>query len=230
MAPALRTPTAVVAAAVVFAGLAVIAHRAGNGTALDHRVLEWLVHHRDAVLTRWAIIITDLGSPVGVAVLALTVCAVWWWRSRSLRPAMVIAAATLSAGALSTATKLLVDAHRPASSLQLVVETDASFPSGHVTGTVALLGSIAALLARQSGALVRRIAVATTIFVGVAVALTRIYLGVHWLTDVVGGLVLGGTVAVVTHALSARGAPRDGVDGPGGDGTSIEAPATPMTS
>lgn len=229
MSPAFRTTAPVVAAAALFAVLTVIAHHAGSGTAFDHGVLKWLVPLRNPVLTRCAVAITDLGSPVGVAVLAVTASALWWWRSGSLRPAAVIAATTLGAGALSTATKMLVGAQRPASSVQLIVETDPSFPSGHVTGTVALLGSIAVIAARQSRAAVRRLAVAGTLLCGVVVALTRVYLGVHWLTDVAGGLTLGGAVALTTYAVYARAVPPDDADGPGG-ASSTNAPSTPATT
>src|SRR5882757_1418697 len=62
-----------------FVGLAVVAHRAQHGTALDHFVLGWMIDHRRDWLTTVAIIITNAGSPVAVGLLAALVAALLWW-------------------------------------------------------------------------------------------------------------------------------------------------------
>jgi membrane-associated phospholipid phosphatase len=109
----------------------------------------------------------------------------------------------LTAGAVAAVLKVLVDRPRPSAAYRLVAETDPSFPSGHATGTMALGLSAAIVVAVY---LLRRpIARALAVGVGVAIPLTvaasRLELGVHWPTDVVAGLALGATVALVTVAL-----------------------------
>ncbi len=197
------TPRAVCAAAVLsalFVGVALIARHAVAGTSLDHAELDWMVHHRSPALTWWAIAVTEVGSPVGVGVLAFVASVVAWRRYGSPRPAILVLATVAAVGVICTAAKVIVEARRPPPNLQLVLETDPSFPSGHVTGTLALLGALAAVSGHHVGAGARAALIAVAVVGTAAVALTRLYLGVHWVSDVLGGVLLGALAAVLAHA------------------------------
>ncbi|WP_238390696.1 MULTISPECIES: phosphatase PAP2 family protein [unclassified Mycolicibacterium] len=185
-----------------FVGVGFISHSARSGSAVDHRVLDWVVAQRNAWLTGIATLITDLGSPAAVALIAIGAAALIWVRTRAARPAIVVVATVGLASVASTLSKVVVGSHRPPSAVQLLTETDHSFPSGHVTGTAALLGILAVIVGERSGHTVRLLvwaAVATF-----AVAATRLYLGVHWLTDVSGGLLLGSAAVLLGWAFMAR--------------------------
>src|SRR5207244_6591004 len=68
-----------------------------------------------------------------------------------------------------------------------------SFPSGHATGTVAVYGMLAALLAASTPYWSRKVGLwAGAAILWLVVGITRLYLGVHWLSDVLGGYALGG--------------------------------------
>ncbi len=221
-----RSTRTVVLAAILlamFAVLGLVAHHARSGTALDHTVLDAMIAHRSPALTRWALAGTTLFSPAGTGVLAVVAAAVLWWRLGSPRPAMLVLAALAGAGAASTLTKIVVGAHRPPPAVQLIAETDGSFPSGHVTGTVALLGALAVVAGRYCRRSVRVASWIVTASAAVAVGFTRLYLGVHWASDVVGGLLLGATAVAVTHLAAARRM----IEPAGGSGSSAEEAAVP---
>lgn len=209
----------------MFAGLGLLAHHAQAGTAFDHRVLAVMVAHRSATLTACAVVVTNVGSPVGVAVLAVALAALAWRLLRSPWPALLIVATPGAAAAISTATKVIAGAHRPPAALQLVTETDFSFPSGHVTATVALLGTLTAVVGQHAGWAARFALIASTALAAAAVGLTRLYLGVHWATDVLGGLLLGAAAALIAHGLYRR-ILRRGADG-GPDRAASVAAALP---
>jgi undecaprenyl-diphosphatase len=118
--------------------------------------------------------------------------------------------ATLAvATGVSTVTKEIVGAQRPPGAVQLLREVDPSFPSGHVTGSLALLGIVGVVLSRGRRRVIRFALASAVAVATVAVALTRLYLGVHWLTDVGGGLLLGGAAVLVgSVALDTAGRAR----------------------
>jgi membrane-associated phospholipid phosphatase len=187
-----------------FVASGIVAHVAAAGTAADHAVLAWMVAHRHPQLTSSAIAVTTLGSPSGVAILAVVAAAMSWWRMKTARPAILILMTVAAAGAVSTLTKVVVGAHRPPHAVQLITETDPSFPSGHVTGTLALLGAVAVVVRHHARPAASMLMTAMAAVVSAVVALTRLYLGVHWLTDVVGGLLLGATATVLAHLMYRR--------------------------
>ncbi|WP_157104110.1 phosphatase PAP2 family protein [Nocardia kruczakiae] len=171
---------AVVAALFVVMGVQVAA--SGWLTGADTATLQWFVDHRDGTATALARVITDLGSPVGVAAVAVVVSGVSAWRSRSAVPAVFVVGAVGFAAVVSTVTKDVVGRARPPAVLHLMAESDFSFPSGHTTGTTVLVGAVLVLyvLARPRRARTALASVSAAVIVAV-VAATRLYLGVHWL-------------------------------------------------
>lgn len=188
--------------ALVLAALAVQVHAAGPMTRWDQPVTAWLVDHRTPGLDTAAVVVTDLGSPVATIALALLVAALLAWRARSLRPAVILIGTVGAAAATSTVLKVLIARERPPAALRLVTETDYSFPSGHVTGTAALLGITAVVLTVGRSRSVRAAAAVIVVAAVSVVALTRLYLGVHWLTDVIAGALLAATFVTIGAAVS----------------------------
>lgn len=179
---------------IAFVSLGVVAHLARDGTALDHSLLHWMMEHRRGWLTTVAIVITNAGSPVAMALLAALAAALLW-RRRSPLSAVVVVTTLASATGLSTITKAVVGAQRPPRSVQLVLEVDPSFPSGHVTGVLAFAGILAVVIGHGLSTAGRVALMTGVVAVTAAVALTRLYLGVHWLTDI------GGAIALATAAI-----------------------------
>ena len=208
----------------LFALLAVHVHVGGWLTSADAGVADWLVAHRSPTLTTIARTATDLGSPAVIAAIALATAMIVGYRQRAVLPAITILATVVLAGAASSLTKIVVARARPPVALHLVAETDYSFPSGHVTGTVALLG-VVLVVAPITRRWVRTVAVAAATAAWLLIATSRLYLGVHWLTDVLAGTVLATAVVIatttalrsigaVTPRLIATAAPRNTLRGP----------------
>ncbi|MGV9638066.1 phosphatase PAP2 family protein [Nocardia rhamnosiphila] len=187
---------ALIAAALVMLG--VLAATPKWTTGLDTATTQWFIEHRSADATELASIITSLGSTASVAALALLLALVVGRQRRNIAaPALVLGIVTTAVVA-STITKLIVARARPPLSARLVPETSYAFPSGHVTAVTALAGAVVLAYATRSGSPSRhyRVAAVVTLSVSViaAVAATRLYLGVHWLSDVVAGAILGTAV------------------------------------
>lgn len=185
----------------------------GWATRLDTATTSWLVTHRSLGLDVAATVITDFGSPVATAAAGVVCAAVLSWLARSVVPGIVIIGTVGGADAASTALQAVVDRPRPPLQWQAVLETDPSFPSGHVTGTAALLGIIAVVVGMDRARATRAGLTVTVITAVVLVAATRLYLGVHWLTDVTAGAILAALSVTLGAAVLDAQCPRPDVHG-----------------
>lgn len=163
----------------------------GDGIArLDRPVLRFLAAHRDDEATVIARVATFLGGVPFVLLLTLVLAVLLARRSR--RAAFVLAVSVLGSGAITAAVKLLVARDRPALPLAIdAAERGLSFPSGHSLSSLALYGSLAYLAAQHLPTWrSRTYVVAGLLTTAVAVAFSRLYLGYHWLSDVLGSWTL----------------------------------------
>jgi membrane-associated phospholipid phosphatase len=159
------------------------------------------VVHLDRTIDRWAdgaatsfsddVIsrITDLGTTLVLVAVGLAVVAVDWVRNRSVRVVPFLIVVIGGQALVVELIKGVVGRQRP--QLGLLAGLGPSFPSGHTAGAAATYAACALVLGR--GRTPRTQAVLTGIGVGLAIAVgaSRVLLGVHWFSDVVGGLVVG---------------------------------------
>lgn len=155
------------------------------------------------VLERAAELLTHLGAPLLLEVAAVLL-AVWLFRRGLRRSAGYLAVCVFGAYALSTLGKHTVDRARPVFDEPLSVARGASFPSGHATGSAAFYLALAVVLLSFVHGERRRWLLVMALLVPLVVAATRVLLGVHYLTDVTAGLLLGwGWVAACTALFAA---------------------------
>ncbi|WP_238587958.1 phosphatase PAP2 family protein [Rhodococcus sp. 311R] len=190
--------------------LSIQVYRNGWLTSFDGPVTDWMVDHRSGVLDQIAVAITDLGSPVATALLGITCGVFISWRARSVVPGLIVIGTVGAAAVASSVVKALVGRERPPTNIQVLLETDHSFPSGHVTGTAALVGIVVLVLSAHRTAAVKRLLMLAAVTITIVVALTRLYLGVHWLTDVIVGAILATLAVTVGGALFRLGENRSG--------------------
>jgi membrane-associated phospholipid phosphatase len=172
----------------------------------DPRILHDVLAYRSSVLTPMAKIVTTFGtSPLAYA--AVVVSGVTAVRSRRRAAPLVLGAVVLLSGQLvRLAINHGVARARPPEHLRLVHAAGYAFPSGHTT-TATLAYVIAAVLLTRSWPSHRVAIFALAAIVSVAVGLSRIYLGVHWPTDVLGGWLLAGSwlaLWALARQLAAR--------------------------
>jgi len=184
-----RWPVPVLAAA--FAALAVAAAVDGGRllAGIDEPVTRTLIDWRSGPLDGVVKTVSALGGLTVAAAMLVVLLLLVWHECRAL--AWTLLAASAARPAVEWVLKELVDRARPDID-RLVPGNGPSFPSGHVMAAIAIWGLLPPVVALVSGrhrAWWWSVAVSATVIA--AVAFSRVYLGVHWLTDVLGALLLG---------------------------------------
>jgi len=161
-------------------------------TSIDQTVLESLYAIRDISTVYMLIWITELGGLVVISGLTLCIALALTLKARFAELAGLIISVALSVGAVYTI-KHLVERARPNETFQAYIETGFSFPSGHATMALALYGFIVWLLWRNASTVFWRVALPTSavIIIGI-IGFSRLYLGLHWASDVLAGFALAG--------------------------------------
>lgn len=191
----------------LFAGIVEDVVTSDSIVALDHATAQMIAAWRGPRLVSVLIWITSLAEPRVINALLVVTCLVLWLTQRQYAIAGLLASSAAS-GTFSTLGKLAFQRARPLEAVLL--ESSYAFPSGHATIAVAFYGFLGYVLIRCTARRALRITllVASGVLV-LAMGLSRIGLGVHYLSDVWAGYLLGTLCLLVGIALnewlSARG-------------------------
>jgi membrane-associated phospholipid phosphatase len=174
-------------------------------TGSDQRLADWLHGQATDPLTDLFQTITFLGN--FVTLLAVTLVAVaLLWRRREWTDALFVALAFAGGQVLSNGIKLGFRRERPFFPDPLATESTFSFPSGHALVSLTVYGALALVLARHlASAWHRALLFAGTAVLVLAIGFSRLYLGVHFLSDVLAGFAAGlAWLCVLYVALEMR--------------------------
>jgi undecaprenyl-diphosphatase len=161
--------------------------------SLDIPALEYSQTLRNPEVDALATGFTNVGGGIGMPILASILTAWLTFLSRTWRPIVLVGGAALVSTLATTYGKRLVGRTRPDHSEAVPpYETSPSFPSGHTLNTTVVIGVLVYIMCLQFRILWARITAITAgaIFI-IAMGLSRVFLGHHWLTDVMAGWVLG---------------------------------------
>jgi membrane-associated phospholipid phosphatase len=161
--------------------------------SLDIPALEYSQSLRNPDINTFATGFTNVGGGIGMPIVASILTAWLTFLSRTWRPIVLVGGAALVSTTATTFGKRLVGRTRPDHSEAVPpFETTPSFPSGHTLNTTVVIGVLVYLICLQFQVLWARITAITAgaIFI-LAMGLSRVFLGHHWMTDVMAGWLLG---------------------------------------
>jgi undecaprenyl-diphosphatase len=165
----------------------------------DVSFAHWLSEHRSGVGTDFFRVFTDIGSPAGALAIGTVACLILY-RRRRLVDAALIPLVLAGAELLNTVLKLAF--HRPRPEVAFVHLDTYSFPSGHAMVSTAMYGALAYLAwSRVRTGRGRFALVAGTVVLLSLICFSRLYLGVHYLSDVLAGAAGGAFWLALAIAL-----------------------------
>lgn len=194
-------------AATMLAGEIYEAVSSGHGISLlDEPVLQWMVEARTPGFTAVVAVFSNSGGTLWMTIITSAAVAILCWRWKRWTPLVLMLLTVSGSLAMTVAGKRITDRTRPPQSLAVPpYETSASFPSGHSLNSIVIAGMFCYLLVSHlTSTLARAATITIGVLYAVAMGLSRVYLGHHWLTDVLAAWCLGIawlTVVITAHRL-----------------------------
>jgi undecaprenyl-diphosphatase len=168
---------------------------------LDRTIYEALYAGHRPVLLAVARVFTALGEPT-VLIGACLLCALWLWYAGRGRLGLTLLLIALIGRALSEAQKYWIARVRPDIEPHLVVVRTSSFPSGHATSSMIFYLALAIALTAHTRW--NRTAAAGAVLLSLLIGTSRVMLGVHWPSDVIGGWAFGMLWVLLTLRSAER--------------------------
>jgi membrane-associated phospholipid phosphatase len=160
----------------------------------DRQAAEWFLHHRSYLGIKIFNIITIFGN-WAILLLVLFAILIFLYFKNHKKFIIPFFLVVIGADAITFFGKIFFHRQRPLSGA--LNETDFSFPSGHATIAVAFYGFLAYMLARSSNKKYHGIIIFLAVLMILLIGYSRLYLGVHFVTDVLAGYLVGLTSLLV---------------------------------
>jgi len=196
-------PAALRYALATFVALVTLAVLVGTGAtrSVDAAVVEWsasLTAARPELLAALRLL-EEVTRPVWLYAVATPLCLLTGWRAGMWQRAGAAWVTMMTIWGSAALLKLVVGRDRPP--WALTPQEGLSFPSGHATNSTAVMVGMAMLLWPLLGTLERRLLAVAAAVIIAAVMLNRVFLGVHYPTDVLAGLLYGGGLMLASARL-----------------------------
>ena len=157
----------------------------------DTAILSYIVHHRSDRIATAMSAVSMLGSAGFLAGVVLLAGLYLRRRSGSWVPLLVLAAAGLGAAVFAGTMKDILSRSRPPAAWMTARASGSAFPSDHATRATAVYGALGCLVAGTRESRLPRLSIWTAaVFASLMIGVSRVYVGVHWPTDVIGGWTL----------------------------------------
>lgn len=176
-------------------------------TKIDTRVVNLMPSIRTPLQTSFFRFVTYTAELPSVLLLVLLAGGISWWKRQRLATGLLVLALIAEEGS-AFVLKHLVGRMRPAQSLSLIKEDSFSFPSGHVLRATVLFGLLTYLLFRSFRSSMLRLGIILGYLISISlVALSRVYLGAHYPSDVLASILFGAsllTLLITIVEISTR--------------------------
>ncbi|KAA1040234.1 phosphatase PAP2 family protein [Macrococcus equipercicus] len=178
----------------VIFGMIAFFHESRLGKWIDNEVYEFIYSSESFITTSIMLGFTKLGEVWTMIVMSLIVIC-YLMLKRMKIDALFFALAMIISGTLNPLLKNIFDRERP-TLLRLIDITGFSFPSGHAMGSAAFFGSLAFLVSRHHKGAAKPYLIGLCILFIMMISSSRVYLGVHYPTDIIAGI-LGGVISIL---------------------------------
>lgn len=174
---------------------------------LDEQISRWVHSNAHPVLDQTMLSITHGGDPLPLFTMTLVFALLLLWRYEQRRVAITYALAAFTSFILNAWLKTVFDRSRPQLWQQIIpLPRDASFPSGHAMISMTVYGLAAWFLAEHFTQWRKTILLGLGLFI-LLIGSSRVYLGVHWPSDVLAGFIVGFIIVTISALWHRRSSP-----------------------
>lgn len=170
----------------------------GKMDVLDKSLFELLIKLKCKPLTNILYVITEIGSTIGVIIVLIT-SLISFIKTKKLSYFKYVLMNTIIGVLLMKGIKEIVRRVRP--SWKWIKEGGYSYPSGHTISAVLLYGTLLLIVSKNVQGKLRKPLIAFLSIMMILIPISRIYFGVHYLTDVLASVILGFIILIITSII-----------------------------
>ena len=170
----------------------------GKMDVLDKSLFELLIKLKCKPLTNILYVITEIGSTIGVIIVLIT-SLISFIKTKKLSDFKYVLMNTIIGVLLMKGIKEIVRRVRP--SWKWIKEGGYSYPSGHTISAVLLYGTLLLIVSKNVQGKLRKPLIAFLSIMMILIPISRIYFGVHYLTDVLASVILGFIILIITNII-----------------------------